>query len=165
MTHFEGARTDETNDHDAAGCIHLSGPAPTSNMVGTYMLNVFITANVTLFTTFDVPDTIKYYKIIIDAAGSGIPTVSSPSRFEVFQNVPNPVNGVSEIDYYTPTNAKISFKVVNMLGSIVQNKTFDAKSGMNQIYINSKDIAPGIYMYTISNGTQTFTKRMVVGNR
>jgi hypothetical protein len=151
--------------HDAAGCIHLSGPALTNSMAGTYNLTVYLTGNVTLGITLNIPDTIRYYKIIIDSAFSGIPSVSTPTQFEVFQNVPNPVNGVSEIDYYSTTNAKIAFKVVNVLGMVVQNKVFDAKTGMNQIYVSSKDIAPGIYMYSVSNGTQTITKRMVIGNR
>ncbi len=154
--------------HDAAGCIHVSGTAPTNTMIGTYNLNVFITGNVTLpiVGATDVPDTIKYYKIVIDSANwAGIASVPTPTHFEVYQNSPNPVNGVSEIQYFSPVNAKITFKVVNVLGTMIQNKTFEGKTGMNSIYISSRDIAAGVYMYSISNGTQTITKRMVVGNR
>jgi hypothetical protein len=156
---------------NSAGCVLITGPTATNTMVGTYPLTIHLTAWVTVIILgHPVPYadalTITDFRIIIDSASSaGIAVVSTPKNFEVYQNSPNPVNGVSEIDYYSPANAKITFKVVNVLGSIVQNKVLDAKAGMNQIYISSKDIAVGVYMYTISNGTQTVTKRMVVGNR
>ncbi len=149
---------------NAASCLHISCASPAA--AGTWPLTVYVTAHVTyLLFQIAIPDTIRGYKIVIDSAGTGIPVISSSTNFEVYQNMPNPVNGVSEIDYYTPASTKVTFKVVNMLGSLVQNKVLEAKTGMNQVYISSKDIAPGIYMYSISNGTQTITKRMVVGNK
>ena len=158
--------TDSVFPANAASCIHLHGIAPTSNMVGTWPLKVYVTANGTVQSTnLVVPDSITYYNIVIDSVSSGIPTLNI-NRFEVSQNFPNPVfSGNTEIDYSTPVNGKMSFNVYNMLGQPVISRTLIAKQGINRIYISSKELAAGIYMYCINNGTQTITKRMVIGNK
>jgi hypothetical protein len=151
--------------HDAAGCIHISGPAPTNGMIGTYPLTVYIDANVTIVGPTDQYGTVNYYKIVIDSASSGIPNLNL-TRFDVTQNFPNPLfAGSTEIDYSTPLSSKMTFNVFNMLGQAVITRILNAKQGINQIYINSNELAPGIYMYSLNNGTQTITKRMVVGSR
>ena len=59
----------------------------------------------------------------------------------------------------------MSFNVYNMLGQNVITRSLNAKQGINQIYINSKELAAGVYMYSLNNGTQTITKRMVIGSK
>ncbi len=146
-----------------AGCFHISGTA-TDGMAGTYPLTVVMTAHV-VYASFTIPiaDTVRGYRIVIDSAShAGVPTLVGPAKFDVYQNAPNPFNGTTEIDYSSAMSGKVNLKVFNVLGSTVMNRTYDAKTGMNQVFINSKELAPGIYMYSLSNGIQTITKRMIV---
>ena len=158
--------TDSVFPANAASCMHLHGTAPINTMIGTWPLKVYITAHGTYsLGNLTVPDSITYYKIVIDSAASGIPSLNM-NRFDVSQNIPNPLfSGNTEIDYSTPITGKMSFTVYNMLGQNIITRSLNAKQGMNQIYINSKELAPGIYMYSLNNGSQTITKRMVVGSR
>ena len=147
----------------SADCIHLSGAAPTIGMIGTYPIIVYVTAHVSIITQHG---TKTGYKIDIDSASwAGTQNISNPAKFEVFQNNPNPFNGNTVIDYASPYSGRVDFKVYDMLGQMISNKIVYSKYGMNQITVNSKDLAPGIYMYSLSNGAQTITKRMVVGNK
>ena len=133
-------------------------------MAGVYPLTVILNAHaVSLSFPVTVPDTVRGYRIVIDSSQYwGVPTIAGPAKFEVYQNVPNPFNGTTEIDYSSAMSGKVNLKVFNVLGSAVMNRTCDAKTGMNQVFINSKELAPGIYMYSLSNGIQTITKRMIV---
>lgn len=147
---------------NTADCLHISCASPAA--VGTYPLNVKVVAHV---TALNIPDTINItgYKIVIDSTASGVPNLN-PTHFDMSQNMPNPLfTGNTTIDYSTPASGKMNFTVYNMLGQIVITRSLYAKQGLNQIFINSKELAPGIYMYSLYNGSQTITKRMVVGSR
>ena len=154
------------------GWIHFNCASLTVADTGTYpltigfVLNLYISSLSQYAVTPAIDTFLTGYKIIIaDTGASGIP-VLDPMKFEVSQNLPNPVfSGNTEIDYSTPVNGKMSLAVYNMLGQTVITRNLNAKQGMNQIYINSKELAPGIYMYSLNNGSQTITKRMVVGSR
>jgi len=153
---------------NTAGCVDLNFASPTPlSDTGTHPLTIYVTVYVHILgNSIPVPDTIHGYKIVVvDTTASGIP-VLNPMKFELSQNFPNPVfSGNTEIDYSTPTGGKMSFNVYNMLGQSVITRTLNAKQGINQIFIGSNDLAAGIYMYSLNNGTQTITKRMVVGSR
>ena len=142
--------------------------SPADSLIGTWHLKIYITENgvSNFFGNVTTNDSVLYYSIIIDSATTtGIHTVAD-NHFDVSQNNPNPLfTGNTEIDYTTPVSGKMSFNVYNMLGQNVITRSLNAKQGINQIYINSKELSAGVYMYSINNGTQTITKRMVIGSR
>ena len=151
---------------NSPGCIHFSAAAPNMSMVGTYPMIVYITANVVIpiIGPYAVPDTARGYRIVVDSTASAV-VMLDETRFELGQNTPNPFVGTSEINFTTPTSGKVDFTVYNMLGSVVMRKTIDARSGNNQIFVSSKELNSGIYMYSISNGSATLTKRMIIAKK
>lgn len=148
-----------------SGCLQLTG-APTAANIGTWPLIVYVTANVThaLLGTFDAPQSIiSSYVITIDDC-SGIETLNT-SKFEVGQNIPNPANGSTTINFTSPTSSTVDFKVFNMLGMVVKSEKIDATSGINKIKFNTNEFSQGVYVYSITNGNTTITKRMVVAGK
>jgi hypothetical protein len=149
---------------NSINCISIFG-TPLAGDVGTYPLTVYVTANVTHIAlgTFDAPQsTVTGYQIVIGDVGV---EVLDANKFQVAQNIPNPANGSTIINFTSPSPSTVDFKVYNMLGMVVKNNKIDAVSGVNKINFNTNELAQGVYVYAITNGSTTITKRMVVSGK
>ncbi len=146
-------------------CLILNGN-PVVGDVGSYPLTVYVTANVThaLLGTFDAPQSM-ITSYILDVDNSAGVEILDASKFAVGQNIPNPANGSTTINFTTPISTTVDFKVYNMLGMVVKTQKIDAVSGMNKINFNTNEFAQGVYVYAITNGNTTITKRMVVSGK
>ncbi|HEY0029470.1 MAG TPA: T9SS type A sorting domain-containing protein [Bacteroidia bacterium] len=144
------------------GCILITGTP-------TVVWNHQVTVNAMAYATvlgFPVPpqaQTNKQYRSIVTAA-AGIGSLDL-SKFDVDQNSPNPFAENTEIRFSSATSANIEFKVFNMLGAVVYNNAFKAEKGLNTIKIGANSFAPGVYIYSITNGDRTITKRMIVAGK
>lgn len=147
------------------GCLLISSPSPQSQ--GTYPLVVNVTPNVShsVLGTFDgASSTINGYEIVIDGT-VGYSEVFNTNTFQVGQNVPNPFEGTTTINYSNPTNQEIELTVYDMLGKVIHSEKAMSEVGMNKFVFNSATYPQGVYMYTVSNGEKSYTKRMIVSGK
>ena len=93
---------------------------------------------------------------------TSIAELLNPNVFEVHQSYPNPADNEATITFTTPRMENIEVKIFNMLGAVVYDQTILAESGVNDVKINTGRMSSGLYIYTVSNGTKTFTKKMTV---
>lgn len=107
-------------------------------------------------------DNKQYRSVILDPAG--VETLDL-SKFDVDQNSPNPFSESSEIRFSSVDNSNVEFKVFNMLGAVIYNRNFKTAKGVNIIKIEANSFAPGVYIYSLSNGDRTITKRMIVAGK
>jgi hypothetical protein len=143
------------------GCLLIDGPAQTST--GTYPIVVDMIVYGNVFGSPQVlPQTNSNYSIVIDQS-IGINNISSLS-FSVSQNKPNPVKGYTEIGITMPRAGNASVKISNLLGEQVFNKQYILQKGNVNIQLNLNDLQPGIYLYTVSNGINSVTRRMILSN-
>ena len=91
--------------------------------------------------------------------------VPASGKFEMEQNSPNPFTIATEIDFSTPYQTNVEFKIVNLLGKQIYYKVMIAEAGRNTIKVESDDFIPGVYVYSLSNGSQTITRRMVISRK
>jgi membrane dipeptidase len=84
----------------------------------------------------------------------------APSDFQVYQNFPNPFNPSTKIGFYIPSNENVTISVHNILGELVDERSMFLSAGNYLIDWFSKGSA-GVYLYTISYGDQSFTKKMI----
>jgi hypothetical protein len=75
---------------------------------------------------------------------------------------PNPFTNTTEITFNAPLNASIILKVRNILGKTVFKKIYTVKSGKNNITFYKKDIATGMYIYSIQNQNKIISKRFII---
>lgn len=75
---------------------------------------------------------------------------------------PNPFTNTTEITFNAPLNASIILKVRNILGKTVFKKIYTVKSGKNNITFYKKDIATGMYIYSIQNKNKIISKRFII---
>ena len=92
-------------------------------------------------------------------------TQQAPSRSEIalFQNVPNPTEGITRIAYKLPNTVKMAaILVFDFQGK--QVKSFDdLKNGEQSVTINAGSLAPGLYYYSlVVDGLEFDTKRMII---
>jgi hypothetical protein len=140
------------------GCVVITG-TPTINDTGTYNLTI-PTFNYLGGSSTANNYVITYYKIKINAPSS-IPD-SDKDKFTVAQNQPNPFKGNTLIEFNSPDPDEVTIKVYNLVGSMVFTRQIKAKQGINKFNFDGQQLNEGIYIYTISNGEQNITKRMVI---
>jgi len=83
-----------------------------------------------------------------------------PNHFFVNQNFPNPFNPSTKINFSIPTENNVSISIHNILGELVDHKSFYLTKGLYVIDWNSTGSA-GVYFYTITFGDQSITKKML----
>ncbi|MCL6493882.1 MAG: T9SS type A sorting domain-containing protein [Ignavibacterium sp.] len=109
-----------------------------------------LTDNDLIYTTFDITVT------------SADPTPVA-STFELAQNYPNPFNPSTNIKYSIAERSNVTIKVYDMLGSEVAtlvNQVQDA--GTHNVVFNASNLASGMYVYTITAGNFTASKKMML---
>jgi hypothetical protein len=73
-----------------------------------------------------------------------------PSRFALHQNYPNPFNPVTTIEYQLPVESKVSVKIFNVLGQLIQVLKDEIQTaGYESVEWNASDIASGLYFYKL----------------
>lgn len=85
------------------------------------------------------------------------------NTFELEQNYPNPFNPKTLIRYSVPERSNVTLKVFDMLGrevSVLVNKTQEA--GSYSINFDATKLSSGMYLYSITAGNQSATKKMIL---
>lgn len=146
---------------NSSGCILITG-TPTS--VWNHQVTVNAMAYATVFGfPASLPQTNQQYRSIV-VAPTGVETLDL-NKFDVDQNSPNPFSESSEIRFSTVNNGTVDFKVFNMLGAVIFDSNYKTTKGVNTIKIEANSFAPGVYIYSITNGDKTITKRMIVSGK
>ena len=107
----------------------------------------------------DVNGNFKYYDAVtVNLTVSGEP--------QLLQNSPNPFNPSTTIKFYTPNTSDVTIKIYDMLGrevtTLINQQT---TAGYHVVYWNGKDsrgesVASGIYLYRLTAGSFSETKKM-----
>jgi hypothetical protein len=82
--------------------------------------------------------------------------------FMVAQNQPNPAKNTTSIEFYIPKSGMVQFKVVNMLGAVVEEQEKNYTSGSQKIVLNTENLQAGVYHYSLSFDGQVKTFKMIV---
>lgn len=81
--------------------------------------------------------------------------------FNVSQNSPNPFDGSTTITFNCAVSGTATFVVTDVLGRQVYDTNINATAGSNT-FTYSTDLANGTYFFSLSDGTNTITRTMVV---
>jgi hypothetical protein len=154
----EGSPNDCTYYGGQQGCARLFG-IPT--MAGQFSVTVTVTGWTTIFQNpFSQPVVFDQY--ILDISGPVSIASTTIPRFEVYQNMPNPFTGTTDIRVDLNQAAKMKLEVMNLLGDVVISEQIMGSKGKNMLKVNSDELNPGVYLYTIEVAGIKTTKRMVV---
>ena len=149
----------------STSCAVLSSPSPTISEIGSHQIIMNTTTTVDAGIGFPITqdDVVDYYYINVTNATSVINQFHD-FTFELKDVFPNPVNNNAKIQFISGNSADVVFTVFNYLGEKIEEKNIAASRGVNNIEISAKDYANGMYLYSINNGVQVVSKRMIVAN-
>tara|TARA_B100000900_G_scaffold415626_2_gene446310 strand:- start:1198 stop:1986 length:789 start_codon:yes stop_codon:yes gene_type:complete len=154
---------------NSTGCINIFG---TTNAVGVHDLEFKVDGWVTapiigvVSMSVAVGDYVYLtgYKLVVNGSGTDVELIY-PNTFDVLQNIPNPFTGTTSITYNLMQQRNVSFSVYNLMGAKVMEQQYFANAGTNRIELSANDLSSGIYFYTLSNGQEVVTKRMIIAGK
>ncbi len=127
------------------------------------------------YRTGNVWKTFMKEKIITDGlAKAGFTTVTGvaeeqsmlPTEYSLAQNYPNPFNPGTVITFTVPASSKqeiVTLKVYTMLGQEIATLVRGATApGTHSVQFNGSERPSGIYFYTLTAGTYSETKKMIL---
>ncbi len=94
--------------------------------------------------------------------------VVMPEEFALQQNVPNPFNPATTIDYYVPQASRVTVQIFNVKGQLVRtlvdspmgagprSATWDGRNNTGQ------QVATGVYFYRLAARGISETRKMVL---
>lgn len=121
--------------------------------------NVFVTGLSNGTTGLDIA-TIKYSYLL----GFSNNPMFIESDYKLYQNYPNPFNSNSIINYYLPITSEITINIYDAAGKFVQQLVDEIQnSGIHSIKIEGKNLASGIYFYSLLINTVSIdTKKLIL---
>jgi hypothetical protein len=120
-----------------------------------YTLNVFFTNPLDNYTKDDTVKAVRTTDYV------GIKN-REKNVISMSQNIPNPSNGTTRIDYSLPTDGEVSFHVYTISGQELFNQVVETTSGKHSIELNTTSLASGLYFYSMEFKGQRIVKRMSV---
>ena len=144
-----------------SNCLIITGN-PVLADTGNYPLDVELNAYVG-GTGVPVPATVGYY--FIDVLATTPPPgfeENTLSSFQLRQNTPNPFSNETMIRFHSENVQNVQFTVIDLLGKTVHSEDIKSVIGTNVIRLDADEFRKGVYMYSLSNGTEQATRRMIV---
>lgn len=108
-------------------------------------------------------DGIRYEQVMLDvnASGVGVEEIEN-GGFNLLGNYPNPALNETEIRFNASESTDVEFNVFDILGNKIHTGKWNVAIGSNSKNFNTSKLSSGIYVYTMSNGTTTQTRKMIV---
>ncbi len=150
----------------ATSCAVLSSSSPDVSELGLHqiIMNTTTTADAGIVIPIEQDDVIDYYYLeVLNGTNSTLNQFSNNS-FELKGAFPNPAVNNAKIQFISGTPEAVTFKVYNLLGEEVDSQIIYSQRGVNTINVNTTSYSEGMYLYSINNGSEILTKRMIVKN-
>jgi hypothetical protein len=95
----------------------------------------------------------------VDGSGSQ----GFPLTFELLQNYPNPFNPTTVLSWQVPVVSNVKLAVYDILGREVATIVNEVRSpGSYKVTWNAAGLASGVYLYRLTAGSFTETKKMIL---
>jgi len=144
------------------GCIAITG-FPTLDQVGEYPLTVLIdaTGDVPFFGEITLPIPLENY--VLSILPLGLEDGLQSFAFEILNVSPNPFSKETKFVVSTADAKQVRLQVYDILGNKIVDTFYpcDSKS-YTEIYFSADNLQSGLYMYTLSNGKNVETGRLIV---
>ncbi len=85
-----------------------------------------------------------------------------PDHFSLSQNYPNPFNPLTTIEFALPVAGQWQLTVYNILGQEVTSWSDESEAGYYKIEWDASRYASGVYLYRLTAGAFSSTKKMVL---
>ena len=167
------------------GCIKMQGATHVYN--GQYKLHIVVDVDTGTASAIKINGDLiglKYYiRILCDSADPTLPfdtTQTDTNSFipdpfycawGIFERdrsllnlsvYPNPLNDQSNVGFTAISAGLITEQITDVIGHTIYRKQVEVKSGHNSFLIERNNLLPGVYFYTISDGTSNCMVRLII---
>ena len=155
-----------TFDGGVTSCAVLSSSSPDVSELGLHqiIMNTTTTADAGIVIPITQDDVIDYYYIEVLNGTTSTLNQFNDLTFELKGVFPNPVVNNAKIQFISGTPESVTFKVYNLLGEEIESQFINSQRGVNTINVNTTSYTEGMYLYSINNGKEVLTKRMIIKN-
>ncbi|MBU1096002.1 MAG: T9SS type A sorting domain-containing protein [Bacteroidetes bacterium] len=137
----------------------------------TSVYNVDVDENYNLYTNSYYGWTIDKWTYSVDLptidlliTGIERDTQTIPTEFVLAQNYPNPFNPSTTIEFSVIQKSNITLSIYSLTGELISQLINNSEFGVGVYKVNfdASKLASGTYLYTINNGTQTISRKMIL---
>ncbi|TVR83874.1 MAG: HYR domain-containing protein [Saprospirales bacterium] len=82
--------------------------------------------------------------------------------FELHQSVPNPTAGYTDIPFTLPSDLNVILEIFDSHGNKFKSKEINGYSGLNFSRVNLEQFPSGMYIYRLSTGDLSASKKLIV---
>jgi len=75
---------------------------------------------------------------------------------------PNPVKEMATVKVTVPTDGSVSVQITNLVGQTVMSMTKNVTTGVNTFNLDGSQLTSGVYFYTVKQGSQKVTGKIIV---
>jgi hypothetical protein len=83
---------------------------------------------------------------------------------QTFSVYPNPSNGIINLGYKSSLDKDVHLEVVDVLGNVIINNTWQLKNGLNYKSIDLFKSGEGLYFVIIQDGNSTVRKKVIIAD-
>jgi Cohesin domain/HYR domain/Secretion system C-terminal sorting domain len=88
---------------------------------------------------------------------------NTASKFEVYQNQPNPFQQTTTIGYQSPEEITTTLRIYDAAGKEIKTMQQTAVKGYNQFILNKEELnTTGVFIYRIENGKNHAVRKMIL---
>jgi len=143
---------DVINDGDVLFSLLVKAEQPTSISAAVYLKEAIAAEFYSVVDGIIESGTVELTYVLDQETGSLV----------VMQNQPNPFHDKTSVRFMTDASKMIDFSISDLSGRMLYSVQINAESGANEIIISAEQIPDhGMYYYTISDGEQSITKKML----
>ena len=86
-----------------------------------------------------------------------------PDKFTLEQNLPNPFNPETRINFSVPRLSPITISIYNLKGELIEELINDIyEPGNYKVNFNAAGYASGIYFYRLKTGFENYTRKLMI---
>lgn len=153
------------------GCIIIAGTPTDPANVGQTDLKIKGQVNSVLPIDITFPNAQLFdegnYYLYVRPQGSAACRTSSTRELAATKlrmgNVPNPFTGSTQIEVEAEIRGQFDFRVYDLTGRMIQRRPVQIIQGINRIPFAANNLPPGLYVFTLTDGLNTVSRKMVIG--
>lgn len=151
---------------DSLACIKISGTVPVGTTPQVYNLVIQVRAylsNLLVVNKIDTLADINYYAIEVKGTPCWPASVNDVvSSFSMDAPFPNPMSTSMYIPFSAQTGGEYRLKVYSFLGQEIYSSSLKAVQGSNYFRVDNQGWANGMYLFTLSNETQSKSGKFTI---
>jgi hypothetical protein len=157
------------------GCIRVYSNSNVDPMLAgsgmqAYPLNVVLDVSAS-YEVFGFPfpvdvtedELVNYFVLVIeDGNSSSSGDILDVRKFNFLGAFPNPATDHFTVQYGNDIMGDVNLKIYDVLGNLIVSNDYHSELGYNEIIFDTNKLRSGIYTFTLSNGSEFTTERIII---